>query len=90
MANFLLFTGKVKDFKTWKAAYDAHSSIRKEFGLSEHHVLQGTDDPNEISVMLKASDLNRAKAFVADPKVQEVIGESGVIGRPEARFLKDA
>ena len=90
MADFILFTGKVKDFKTWKAAYDAHISVRKEFGLAEHHVLQGADDPNEIVIMLKASDLNRAKAFVADPKVKEVIGKSGGIGWPEAHFLKDA
>jgi hypothetical protein len=90
MADFILFTGKVKDFKTWKAAYDAHISVRKEFGLAEHHVLQGADNPNEIVIMLKASDLNRAKAFVADPKVKEVIGKSGVIGWPEAHFLKDA
>ncbi|HXN64151.1 MAG TPA: hypothetical protein VN862_02390 [Candidatus Acidoferrales bacterium] len=90
MAHFLIVTGKVKDFKTWKASYDDHINIRKEFGLAEHHVLHGTDDPNEIVVMLKASDLNRAKAFLADPKVQEVISKSGVVGKPQAHFLSEA
>ncbi len=90
MAYFVIVTSKVKDFKVWKAAYDDHINVRKEFGLAEHHVLQGTDDPNEIVIMLKVSDLNRAKAFLADPKVQEVISKSGVVGKPQVHFLREA
>jgi hypothetical protein len=40
--------------------------------------------------MLKASDLKRAKAFAAAPKVQEAISKSGVVGKPELHFLKEA
>jgi hypothetical protein len=90
MAHFLMVQGKVKDFKTWKPAYDAHISVRKEFGLSDEQVFQSADDPNEFVVVLKAADLNRAKAFMADPKIQEVISKSGVIGTPHVHFLEKA
>jgi hypothetical protein len=90
MAHFLMVQGKVKDFKTWKPAYDAHSSVRRNFGLSEDQVFHSADDPNQFVIVLKAADLNRAKAFMADPSVQEVISKSGVIGTPDIHFLEKA
>ena len=90
MASFVMLRSKVKDFKTWKTAYDAHASVRKEFGLSEEHVFKGADNSNEIVVLLKAPDLKRAKAFAADPKIQEAISKSGVIGKPDVQFLEKA
>ena len=88
MAHFVMVQGKIKDFKTWKAAYDAHISVRKEFGLGDDQIFQSTDDPNQIVIILKAADLNRAKAFMADPSVQEVISKSGVVGTPDIHFLE--
>ena len=90
MASFVMFRGKVKDFKTWKAAYDAHASVRKEFGLSEEHVFKGADNSNEIVVLLKAADLKRAKEFAASPALAEAMQKSGVIGKPDVQFLEKA
>jgi hypothetical protein len=90
MAHFVMVHSKVKDFKAWKAAYDAHISVRKEFGLGDDQVFQSTDDPNQIVIVFKAADLNRAKAFMADSSVREVISKSGVIGMPDVHFLEKA
>jgi hypothetical protein len=44
---------KVKDFNTWKPAYDAHQAARGDAGLTEQYLLRNADDANEISSFLK-------------------------------------
>ena len=87
MASYVLVRAKVRNFEAWKKAYDAHLSVRQEYGLAEEHVLQGADDPNEVVLLFKASSLDRAKAFMSDPAVREVIEKSGLVGKPDLSFL---
>ena len=63
--TFVLVRSKVKEFKTWKTAYDAHQAVRIEAGLTEKYLLRNADDANEIVILFEAQDLNRAKAFAA-------------------------
>jgi hypothetical protein len=88
MASFVLFRGRVRNFEAWKKAYDAHLAVRQEFGLSDEHVLRGADDQDEVFILRKVSNLDRAKAFVASPGVGEAIEKSGVVGKPDVYFLK--
>jgi hypothetical protein len=87
MASYVLVRSKVQNFEAWKKAYDAHLSVRQEYGLAEDRLLRGTEDPNDIVLLFKASSLDRAKAFMADPKVGEVIAKSGVVGKLDVAFL---
>jgi hypothetical protein len=87
MPSYLLVRAKVRHFDTWKKAYDAHLPVRREFGLSEEHLLREAHDPNEVVLLFKVSSLDRARAFMANPSVLEVIAKSGVVGTPDAHFL---
>jgi hypothetical protein len=87
MASYVLVRAKVRNFEAWKKAYDAHLSVRQEYGLGEEHVLRGADDQNDVVILFKASSLDRAKAFMANPSVVEVIQKSGVVGKPDVAFL---
>ncbi len=87
MASYVLIRAKVQNFESWKKAYDAHLPVRKEFGLDEDRLLRGSDDPNDVVLLFKASSLDRAKAFLSDPAVREVIQKSGVLGMPDVVFL---
>ena len=87
MASYLLVRAKVQNFEAWKKAYDAHLPVRQEYGLGEEHLLREADDPNDVVLLFKASTLDRARAFMADPSVVEVIQKSGVVGKPEIHFL---
>jgi hypothetical protein len=87
MASYVLVRHKVRDFASWKSGYDAHQSVRQEYGLSEEHVLNGADDPNEVVVLLKAADLGRAKAFAASSEVKEAMQKVGVVDKPDIYFL---
>jgi len=87
MASFMLIRHKVRDFKTWKAGYDAHQPKRVEAGLTEKYLLQSADDPNEVVVLFEAQDLNRAKAFAVSAQLREKMQEVGVVDRPDIYFL---
>jgi hypothetical protein len=83
----MLVRARVRNFEAWKKAYDAHLPVRQEYGLGEEYVLRGADDPNDVVLLFKASSLDRARAFVANPSVGEAIEKSGVVGKPDIHFL---
>jgi hypothetical protein len=87
MASYLLVRAKVQNFESWKKAYDAHLSVRQEYGLAQEQLFRGADDPNDVVLLFKAASLDRAKAFMNNPAIGEVIQKSGVIGRPDVTFL---
>jgi hypothetical protein len=87
MASYVLVRAKVRNFEAWKKAYDAHLSVRKEFGLDEDRLLRNADNPNDVVLIFKASSHDRAKAFLSDPGVIEAIQKSGTVGLPDVVFL---
>jgi hypothetical protein len=87
MAAFMLFRHKVRDFKSWKAGYDAHRPKRVEAGLTEKYLLRNSDDPNEVVALFEAQDLNRAKEFAASAELREKMQEVGVVDKPDVYFL---
>jgi hypothetical protein len=87
MASYVLVRARVRNFEAWKKAYDAHLPVRQEYGLGEEHLLRGADDPNDVVLLFKASSLDRARAFMANPSVGEAIEKSGVVGKPDIHFL---
>ena len=87
MASYVLVRARVRNFEAWKQAYDAHLSVRQEYGLGEEHLLRGADDPYDLVLLFKASSLDRAKAFMSNPAVGEAMQKSGVVGKPDVTFL---
>ena len=84
---FMLTRAKVRDFKTWKPAYDAHQPARSDAGLTEKYLLRNADDPNEVFLLFEVQDLNRAKTFAASADLRERMQESGVVDKPDIYFL---
>jgi hypothetical protein len=84
---FMLVRSKVRDFKTWKTAYDNHQDMRANAGLTEKYLLRSADDANEIVILFEAQDLSRAKAFAASADLRERMQESGVVDKPDIYFL---
>ena len=89
MSNYVLVRHRVTEFAEWKRVFDLHEAKRAEAGLSVVHVLRSADDPHLVVLMLKASDVSRAKAFAASLDVKEAMQKGGVMDRPEAYFLTD-
>jgi hypothetical protein len=87
MAAYLLVRHKVREFSEWKRAYDAHLPTRQAAGLTDKHVLRGTQDPNEIILLFEAQDLNRAMAFASSTDLMQTMQKAGVVDKPDVYFL---
>jgi hypothetical protein len=74
----VLIGHKVRDFKTWKAGFDAHAPKR---GLTERYLLHSAHDPNEVVGLFELDDLNRARAFCGSADLRQKCARSA----PEVR-----
>ena len=72
----------VKDYAKWRPFFNTDSVNRKAIGLENIVVGRSIDKPNSILIVLQASDMQKAKAFSADPKLKEVMTKAGVISKP--------
>jgi hypothetical protein len=53
----------VKDFDTWKSAFDKYDTMRKEKGVRSYRMTRHHDDPNQVMVDLDFDSVSRAQEF---------------------------
>ena len=88
--NYVMIRHKVKDFKKWKAAYDAHGPAREGAGLKERVLLRNAKSRNDVWILFEANNLARAKAFCASADLRAAMKKAGVTGKPDLAILADA
>ena len=54
----------IRDFDTWKGAFDRFSGNRQQSGVRRHRVLRPTDDPNYVIIELEFDSSSEAEAFL--------------------------
>ncbi|MES1226849.1 MAG: hypothetical protein ABUT20_65855, partial [Bacteroidota bacterium] len=79
-------THKVADYDKFQAAYDEHDSMRVASGLHSYVIARGVDDPNMVMVVLKADDIEKAKAFTKSASLKSAMQKAGVTGAPTISF----
>jgi hypothetical protein len=79
---------KVADYAKWRVGFDAHDSARKASGLTVVGLLRASENPNDILVANRISDLQKARDFAAMPSLREVMAKAGVIGKPDITFYE--
>ena len=79
----------VRDFETWKAAFDRDPVQREASGVTSYRIYRPIDDPNYIAVDLEFDDRGRAEAFEQalqamwlTPQAAPALG-----GKPRARIV---
>jgi hypothetical protein len=81
----------VEDYAAWREGFDNHAPARQAGGATdETYVMRNVDDPNEITIILGWSDLEKARAFSQSASLKEAMQKAGVTGPPEVRFLEAA
>ena len=85
---YLLIRHKVRNYAEWKRGYDGHLPVRRKAGLREKNLLRNIKNTKEVILLFQASDLKKAKAFVADRKLREVMHDAGVTDKPDIYFLR--
>jgi hypothetical protein len=79
----------VKNYRTWRKAYDSFDAERKELGVIGDDVYQAIDDPNDVTVYHDFMTRRRAENFAASIRLREVMKAAGVTGRPKIWFVKE-
>jgi hypothetical protein len=81
----------IRDFDTWKMAFDRVDGRRQQSGVRGYRVLQPTDDPNYVMIDLDFDSASEAEAFLAF--LQRDVWSSGdaapaLIGDPQTRIAQ--
>jgi hypothetical protein len=76
----------VKDYDKWRPVFDTDSTNRKAGGGQDLVVARNADSANSILVVVKVSDIAKAKAMIADPKMKAAMDKGGVISKPDVNF----
>jgi hypothetical protein len=81
----------IRDFDTWKGAFDRISDFRQQSGVRRYRVLRPTDDPNYIMIDLEFDSPSEAQSFLAALRRNvwsSPEAASAVIGEPQTRIVE--
>jgi hypothetical protein len=85
---YMLVRNKVRDFDTWKSVFDGELAAARDAGLGLVHLWRSMDDPNDVFFLLSISDMERARAFTADP-ASAAAGERAGVLEGVIRYVED-
>lgn len=77
-----LLTHSVKDYAKWRPVFDADSTARNESGMKTIAVARGMENDQDIMIAFSLADVQKAKAFAADPRLKGAMDKAGVISKP--------
>ena len=77
---------KVKDYNTWRTAYDGRENARVSAGITNGRVFRSANDPNELVVLQDVADVLKARSWLASDDTKAAMQKRGVIGSPSLRF----
>jgi hypothetical protein len=80
---------KVEDYARWKAVFDEHGPMRKDYGFRRGYLLRNAHDASELVILFEVEDLDRARQFTRSEAVREAMRRAGVTGRPDVYFLEE-
>jgi len=90
MTTMMIVRHHVQDYATWRKAYDTFAPTQRAAGVLEESVYQDKDDPNEILVLHRFADHNKADEFAASAELHETMKSAGVIGQPRIEQFEQA
>jgi hypothetical protein len=83
----LIVQHRVRDYRKWRRAYDAHAPARKQAGLRSAQVYRGADDSHNVAILFKIKDIDKAKAFAESDDLKKAMRAAGVVGKPIVIFV---
>ncbi len=78
----------VADYGKWKPIYDADGSFREAAGVHAVGVARGMENANDVEIPTVIDDVQKAKAFGANPRLKEVMQKGGVSSAPDIKFVR--
>ncbi len=83
----LIVLHRVRDYRKWRRAYDAHAPARRKAGLRSAEVYRGADNQHKVAIVFKVENVDKAKAFAGSDDLRNAMKAAGVIGKPTLTFV---
>jgi len=81
-----LTTFTVKDWDTWRKAFESHKQTRTDNGLMQRAYGYDTEDNHKVTLVIAVTDTAKAYAFWKSDLLKQQREESGVTSTPQ-RFI---
>ena len=69
---------KVKDYATWRTAYDGHEKGRVSAGITNGRVFRSAEDPNDVVILQDVADVAKARTWFGSDDLKAAMQKSGV------------
>ena len=81
---------RVADYEAWRKVYDSDTvaELQKTAGVSSKSVHRMDGDPDNILVLHYFDSVDAAKAFFANPELQDAMKRGGIQGEPRIEFFE--
>jgi hypothetical protein len=79
---------KVGDFARWKHVFDSAREVRRAAGEIACRVYITHGSKDDVMVSMDWESLDKARAFLAKPELQQGMAAAGVIGMPKILILE--
>jgi quinol monooxygenase YgiN len=81
---------RVADYDAWRKVYDSDTvaELQKTAGVSSKSVHRMDGDPDNILVLHYFDSVDAAKAFFANPELQDAMKRGGIQGEPRIEFFE--
>ena len=83
----LIVRHEVRDYASWKVAFDGHGVARAKAGVIGHAVNRSVRNPNVVVIYLQAESLDALRAFAGSADLRQVMQAAGVVGAPDLSFV---
>ena len=80
---------KVKDYSTWRQAYDGREKSRLAAGITNGRVFRNAQDQNDIVVLQDVADVAKARSWLGSDAMKAAMQKSGIVGSPNVRFAAE-
>ena len=79
----------VRDYDTWKPAFEEHEATRARYGCKGHTIYRDPDSPNDVTLLMSWESRERAEEFFKDPSLREAMEKGGVTTEPRRTWLEE-
>ncbi len=89
--HILRIEHQIRDFDSWKAAFDSDPVGRGQSGVRRHRVLRPVDDPNYVMIDLDFDSSSEAEAFLAALRRDVWASRQAapaLVGSPQVRIVE--
>lgn len=88
MRCYLMIQHRVKEYSYWRIEFDQAFDWRKKKGECSFEVFQDCNDLNLVVILSEWESVEKAKEFIADSELSEIMQISGVLDQPIIHILQ--